>query len=472
MMLKLSREEMRSFGYRVIDLLVDHFETISNQTVTNHLSRNELETRLREPIPKNGMSAEAVLQEFQQKIQDAMMHPDHPRFFAFIPSPSNFVSTMADTLASGLNVFAGTWLEASGPAEVELLTIEWLRDACGLPAEGGGLFVSGGSVANITAIATARNIHLGGKMDNAIVYCSDQTHSSIERGVSILGFQRDQFRKISSDNQLRIDLSLLSSAVEADRRAGKRPFCVVANAGTTNTGAIDPISQLADFCKEQNIWLHVDGAYGAAAVLCERGKQLLQGINKVDSLSMDPHKWLFQPFEIGCVLVRDRNWLKQTFQILPEYMKDVESGAEEINFCDYGIQLTRSFRALKLWMSLKVFGSDTFAAAIEHGFRISEFAESLISGMKDWEIVTPAQMAIVTFRYAPQGISIEDANKLNQEIARGMTENGFALVLTTQIRGKIVLRLCPINPRTTEDDVRKTLSILDQIAQSLNSTSR
>jgi glutamate/tyrosine decarboxylase-like PLP-dependent enzyme len=468
-MLKLSREEMRSFGYRVIDLLVDHFETIGNQRVTNHKSRPELESRLREPIPKSGMSPEAVLQEFQQKIQDAMMHPDHPRFFAFIPSPSNFVGTIADALASGLNVFAGTWIEASGPAEVELLTIDWLRAACDLPEQAGGLFVSGGSVANITAIATARNIHLAGKTDGAIVYCSDQTHSSIERGVRVLGFQPDQFRKLPSDDHFRIDLSSLASAVESDRRAGKRPFCVVANAGTTNTGAIDPIPQLAEFCEEQNLWLHIDGAFGAAAALCERGKELLKGIGKVHSLSMDPHKWLFQPFEIGCVLVRDRSWLKQTFQILPEYMKDVESGAEEVNFCDYGIQLTRSFRALKLWMSLKLFGSEAFAAAIEHGFRSAEFAESVISGMKDWEIVTPAQMAIVTFRYAPKGISIEETNKLNQEIAKGMTDDGFALVLTTQIRGKIVLRLCPINPRTTEDDVGTTLVKLDEIARDLNS---
>jgi aromatic-L-amino-acid decarboxylase len=466
-MLKLSREEMRSFGYRVIDLLVDHYDTISNQRVTNHKSRPEMESRLREPIPKSGMSPEAVLQEFQEKIQDAMMHPDHPRFFAFIPSPSNFVGTMADALASGLNVFAGTWIEASGPAEVELLTIDWLRAACDLPEQAGGLFVSGGSVANITAIATARNIHLAGKTDGAIVYCSDQTHSSIERGVRVLGFQQDQFRKRPSDDQFRIELSSLASAVEADRRAGKRPFCVVANAGTTNTGAIDPIPQLSEFCKEQNLWLHIDGAFGAAAVLCERGKELLKAIGKVHSLSMDPHKWLFQPFEIGCVLVRDRNWLKQTFQILPEYMKDVESGAEEVNFCDYGIQLTRSFRALKLWMSLKLFGSEAFAAAIEHGFRSAEFGESVISGMKDWEIVTPAQMAIVTFRYAPQEISLEDTNKLNQEIAKGMTDDGFALVLTTQIRGKIVLRLCPINPRTTEDDIRQTLLKLDQIARRL-----
>jgi glutamate/tyrosine decarboxylase-like PLP-dependent enzyme len=305
-------------------------------------------------------------------------------------------------------------------------------------------------------------------MDEAVVYCSDQTHSSIERGVRILGYQRDQFRKIPSDDHFRIDLASLKRQVEMDRSAGRKPFCVVANAGTTNTGAIDPLSALAEFCNEQNLWLHVDGAFGAAAVFCERGKELLKGLDKVHSLSMDPHKWLFQPFEIGCILVRNRSWLKQTFQILPEYMKDVESGGEEVNFCDYGIQLTRSFRALKLWMSLKVFGSEAISAAIEHSFQMAEHAGELLTGMKNWEVVTPAQMAIITFRYAPGRMSLAEANEMNRTIAMRMTDDGFALVLTTEIRGKTVLRFCPINPRTTEEDIEKTLTKLDEIARSID----
>src|SRR5262249_13869915 len=244
-------------------------------------------------------------------------------------------------------------------------------------------------------------------------------------------------------------------------------FCVVANAGTTNSGAIDPLPELSQFCKTENLWLHSDGAFGAAAVFSERGKPLLKGLGELDSLALDPHKWLFQPYEIGCVLVRERSWLKETFHILPEYMKDVAATDEEINFCDYGIQLTRTFRALKLWMSLKVFGSDAFAAAIDHGIEMGEFAGLLISEMKNWEIVTPPQLAIINFRYAPEGIPLEDANDLNYQISQQMLRDGYAMIVTTQIKGKIVLRFCMINPRTTQKDVRETLNRLDQIGRSI-----
>jgi aromatic-L-amino-acid/L-tryptophan decarboxylase len=466
-MLKLTPEEMRSLGYRVIDLLVEHFETLSDKPVTLKLRRAELEARLREPVPQQGNSPDNILDQLKQKIWDAFMHPDHPRFFAFIPTPSNFVSVMADALASGLAIFCGTWFEASGPAEIELVTIDWLRQACGFPAEAGGLFVSGGSVANITCLAVARHVQLQGKMEGAVIYCSNQTHSSIERGLRILGFQPDQLRKLNCDENFRIDLHELKSSVYTDRAAGKKPFCVAANAGSTNSGAIDPLPELSEFCKTENLWLHVDGSFGAAAVFSERGKPLLKGLGEVNSLAMDPHKWLFQPYEIGCVLVRNRNWLKQTFHILPEYMRDVEATEDEINFCDYGIQLTRSFRALKLWMSLKVFGSEAFAAAIDHGFQMGDFAGSLISEMKDWEIITPPQLAIINFRFAPDGISNKEANELNYQISQQMLRDGFAMIVTTEIRNKIVLRFCLINPRTTQNDVRETLNRLDKIARSL-----
>lgn len=466
-MLKLTPEEMRSLGYRVIDLIIEHFETLSDKSATRNLRRPELEARFREPMPHLRTPPENVLKELQEKMWDAFMHPDHPRFFAFIPTPSNFVSVMADALASGLTVFAGTWLEASGPAEIELVTIDWLKQACGFPETAGGLFVSGGSVANITSLAVARHVRLKEDVQGAVIYCSDQTHFAIQRGLQILGFQPDQLRKLNCDNNFRLDLNELRSAVHADRAMGKIPFCVVANAGTTNSGAIDPLPELSRFCKTENLWLHSDGAFGAAAVFSERGKPLLKGLGEVDSLALDPHKWLFQPYEIGCVLVRERSWLKQTFHILPEYMKDVAATDEEINFCDYGIQLTRTFRALKLWMSLKVFGSEAFAAAIDYGIEMGEFAASLVSEMKDWEIVTPPQLAIINFRYAPEKISLEDANDLNYQISQQILRDGYAMIVTTQIKGKIVLRFCLINPRTTQQDVRETLSRLDQIARSI-----
>src|SRR5262249_42264551 len=212
----------------------------------------------------------------------------------------------------------------SGTAQIELITIDWLRELCGLPAEAGGLFVSGGSMANLTALAAARHVKLDDRIVDAVVYCSDQTHSCVERALCVLGFNREQLVRIVCDNEFRLPMAALQEAIARDRDRGKRPFCVVANAGAINTGAIDPLNQLADLCLEERLWLHVDGAYGAAAVLSPRGRSLLAGIERVDSLALDPHKWLFQPFEIGCVLLRDRGLLKKTFRILPEFLADTQ----------------------------------------------------------------------------------------------------------------------------------------------------
>jgi glutamate/tyrosine decarboxylase-like PLP-dependent enzyme len=458
---------MRALGYRVVDILVEHFQELPGKPVTRKADRPTLEAQLREALPEHGANALEVLDQLQRDVFSNIMHTDHPRFFAFVPSPSNFVSVMADALAAGFNVFAGTWLEASGPAQIELVTIDWLRQACGLPDSAGGLFVSGGSMANMTGLAVARHVKLGGRTEGAVVYFSDQTHSSVERGLRVLGFQDHQMRKIGSDDRFCLDISALERKVEADHAAGRVPFCVVANAGTTNTGAIDPLPALADYCRREELWLHVDGAYGAAAVFCERGQALLDGLGHVDSLSLDPHKWLFQPYEIGCVLVREERWLKEAFHILPEYLEDIEGKEGEVNFCDRGIQLTRGFRALKLWMSLQVFGRSAFQEAVNRGFEMAEVAEATVRELPDWEVVTPAQMGIVTFRCIPEDLSPEKLNWLNRELVEEMIADGLAMISSTVLRGQTVLRMCTINPRTAEADVRETIKRLDDISERL-----
>jgi glutamate/tyrosine decarboxylase-like PLP-dependent enzyme len=232
---------------------------------------------------------------------------------------------------------------------------------------------------------------------------------------------------------------------------------VVANAGTPNTGAVDPLIETAEVCKQEGLWFHVDGAYGAPAVLCEKGRSLLRGLELADSLTLDPHKWLFQPFEIGCVLIRDVHLLKEAFAVRPEYLKDLESTDEEVNFYNYGIQLSRSFRALKLWMSLKVFGLDAFRKAVARGFVLAEFAETLLRASPHWEIVTAASMGILTFRFVQEKGSQVDLDQVNQRIVDEIFKEGFATVSSTKLRGRNVLRLCTINPRTTEEDIRQTI---------------
>ncbi|MGD8518878.1 MAG: aminotransferase class I/II-fold pyridoxal phosphate-dependent enzyme [Anaerolineae bacterium] len=463
--LTLSPDEMRRLGYAVVDALVEHLTGLADQPLGATARRPEAERLLREPLPAAGRPPLEVLERVRTDVLGHILHADHPRFFAFVPGPGNFVGAMADALASGFNVFHGTWLEGSGPAQVELVTLDWLREACGLPATGGGLFVSGGSMANITALAVARYVRLAEEMDGAVVYCSDQTHSSIERGLRVLGFRADQLRTLPSDDAFKLDIMALEQAVRADRAAGRVPFCVVANAGTTNTGTVDPLPQLAEFCEAHDLWLHVDGAYGAAAALCPRGRSALAGLGRAHSLALDPHKWLFQPFEMGCVLVRQEEWLKEAFQILPEYLADVAPGEEEVNFCDRGIQLSRRFRALKLWMSLQVFGGQAFAAAQTRGMALAEAVEAEVRRLPDWEVVTPAQLAVVTFRYAPPGRPVAAQDEANRELAAALREDGWAMVSTTRLRGRTVVRMCTINPRTTEADVRQTIRRLDALAR-------
>ncbi len=452
---------MRTLGYLVVDTLVEHFAGLGAGPVGAKGRRPDLESLFREPVPERGTDAARLVRYLTGTVFATMMHVDHPRFFAFVPSPGNFVSAMADALASGFNGFIGTWFGGSGPAQIELVTIDWLRQLCGLPERAGGLFVSGGSMANLTALAAARHARLKYDIRPATIYCSDQTHSSIERALRVLGFSPSQIRKLPSDDRFRLPLAALEREVAADRALGRTPFCVIANAGATNTGAVDPLPELAGFCRREKLWLHADGAYGAAAVICERGRRLLEGLDLVDSLSLDPHKWLFQPFEIGCVLLRDAHMLKDAFRIMPEYLRDVHRFEEEVNFCDYGIQLTRNFRALKLWLSLKVFGLAAFRAAVDRGFELAEVAEARLRESASWEIVTPAQMGIVSFRYRAPGVSDAELDGINERIAAAVTAGGFAALASTTLRGRTTLRLCTINPRATDEDIRETIARLE-----------
>ena len=454
-------ERMRQIGYRVVDRIVDHLATLRDQPVGAKGDPATLLPTYAQPAPEHGMEFEAVLQQLERDILPNSMHVNHPRFLSYVPGPGNFVGAMADALISGYNIFAGTWISGSGPAAVELATIDWLREMCGMPKSTGGLFVSGGTMANLTALAVARHVKLGEQPEGATVYFSDQAHSSLEKALRVIGVPGANARKIPSDPDYRLPVNELAKWVAQDRAAGKRPFCVIASAGTTNTGAIDPLPELSAFCREQDLWLHIDGAYGAAAAISERGRKLLAGIDLADSLSLDPHKWLFQPFEIGCVLMRDIAHLRDTFRILPEYLKDTQQHSAEFNFTDHGLQLTRSFRALKLWMSIKVFGMAAFRAAIDRGFAQAEFVEARLRSMPGWEIVTPAYMGIVCFRYA----NADDAAHLR--LVQRVLQDGFALITSTVLSQRTVLRTCTINPRTTDDDIDQSLQRLDALARQL-----
>ena len=457
---------MQKVGYKVIDTIVEHLTEMDNLKIHAQKSPAYLNKKLGGSIPTKGQNPLALIEQAKQEIFGNVLHVDHPRFYAFIPSPGNFMGVMADTLAKGFNVFNGHWLAGSGSAAVERITIDWLKDICGFPETGGGLFLSGGSMANLSAIATARKIKLKDEGRRGVVYYSQQTHSSLAKGLKVLGIGEKYRRPLPTDKHLKIDLRALKKAIKKDIKNGLKPFCIVANAGTTNAGVVDPLKKLAKIAKKYNCWLHIDGAYGAAAMLTRKGKKALKGIEKADSLTLDPHKWWFQPMEIGCLLVKNADHLKTTFQVSAEYLEDTKAkGLEEINYYDHGIQLTRSFRALKLYLSFKTFGLKAFKKGIQKGIDMAEYTEKLLGREKDWTIITPAQLGIINFVYAPAGASLAEIDASSKAIAEKVMHDGFAMMTTTKINDLTVLRMCPIHPGLTKADIKQTIGKLKEFAQ-------
>ena len=418
-------------------------------------------------IPTQGRPLEAVWEELLRDVCPGMMLQQHPRSFACVPSSSStLLSWLGDLLTAAYNPHASC--RANGPAlfRIEEKLIRWLCDQVGYPAQAGGLFLSGGSLANLTALTAARDAKLPeDQRDRAVVYLSDQTHASVAKALHIIGFRKDQLRVLPTDAEFRLEVSALRSAVAEDACRGKRPFAVVASAGSTNTGSVDPLDAIADLCQRSGMWMHVDGAYGASALLSPTQRAALKGIERSDSLSWDAHKWMLQTYACSMVLVREQSDLVHSFVAHPEYLQDAADSPESVEFWDLGPELTRPARGLKLWLTLQTLGSREMGQIIDYGCALAKTAEQLLRTWPDWEIVTPAQLAILNFRYAPKGCTPKQIDAWNHAIARQITESGFAMVYTTQLRGQTVLRLCTINPRTTEEDIRQTLERLAELAQ-------
>lgn len=467
--LQLSHDEMHALGAKALDLVIRHFETNRANPVAVTIPRAQTERMLRTALPETPTPVGELVDILARDVFPNALKSDHPRFYSFVPSPTNFVSVVGDLLISGHNLFAGHWMAASAAGQIEINVIDWLNELVGYPKEGGGILVSGGSMANLSAVATAREAKLGGPNDRAVVYCSDQTHSSMAKGLRILGFRAEQKRTIATDDGFRLSVRALEAAIAEDRAAGRVPFCVVANGGTTNTGAIDPLGPLADICAREQMWLHVDGAYGAAAVITKRGRAALAGLERADSITLDPHKWLFQPYELGCLLVRDADVLRNAFRVDDEdhadYLEDVVRHVQhDVNFYECGIQLTRSFKALKLWLSMRAFGLGEFRRGIELGFEMADHAERTLRAAGTWEIVTPSQMGIVTFRWRDASKSPAQIDAITRATVDLMREDGYALVMSTALAGRPVLRLCPINPGTDRGEIEETIRRLGRFS--------
>ena len=419
-------------------------------------------------IPKDGRNAKEVVEKMMLDVYQYRGDSNHPRFFGFVPGPASSISWLGDIMTSAYNIHAGGSKLAPMVNCIEQKLLRWLCDQVGFGAQAGGVFVSGGSMANITALTAARDnklddetLHLG------VAYISDQTHSSVAKGLRIIGIPNKRIRKIPTNPDFTIRTDLLEEQIQKDSKDGLIPFVIIGTAGTTNTGSIDPLKELSAIAKRYQMWFHIDGAYGASILLSPKYKHLLEGAELADSISWDAHKWLYQTYGCAMVLVNDVQHLFHSFHVNPEYLKDIEGDLDHINTWDIGMELTRPARGLKLWLTLQILGIDLIGSAIEHGFQLADWAEEAVRELPDWEIVSPSQLAMVNFRFAPKGLSKEQTDTLNEQISKKILDNGYAAVFTTVLHGQTVLRICALHPEAEKEDMYETIRLLDTFGKEL-----
>ena len=466
--LALDRETMRRMGHEVVDLLVDRIAGLADEPVLRTATRQAMEARIAEPAPARGRDFTSVLQRLDTDVLPFGAHWDHPRFFGYIPGSGTWPAALGDLIAAAVNIDSGAWREAAGATQLELTVLDWFRDWIGYPEGASGVLVSGGSAANMAAIACAREVLVGPMSTRIVAYVGDQSHSSIARAARHLGFRPDQLRVIATDAGLRMRPDDLAAAMDADVKAGRLPFLVAAVAGSTNTGAVDDLATISGICKGRGVWLHVDAAYGGFAVLTERGRSRLTGLELADSVTLDPHKWLLMPFEVGCLMVRTPGHLEQAFSIHPEYLAERAAGRGEVDFADRGLQLTRATRAIKVWLALQVFGVDAYREAIDRAMDLALAAQAGIEADPRLELVTPASLGIVSFRSrAIPGEVDAETDRRNAAIVARLAADGDVLVTATQIRGRYAIRMCVLNHATGEADVAYALDRIVAVGASL-----
>jgi len=446
---------MRRLGHLVADTVAGHLATLRQRPAYSTLDTAAAERLVDREAPARGTDFETLLATLRDRVFPHAAREPHPGFIAYVPSCPTFPAVLGDWLATGFNFFAGVWPVAAGPNEIELVVLDWFRQWIGMPPGTNGLLTSGGSGANLTAMIAARHRVTAGDASviaKLTVYASDQVHSSVTRAAWLAGVPRAHVRLLPVDGEYRLRVDALREAIARDRAVGLQPLMVVANAGTTNTGSVDPMHDIADLCEREDVWMHVDAAYGGFAMLTDRGRRALTGIERADSVTLDPHKWLFIPFECGCLLARDPNRLKAAFQILPEYLADVQTGREAVNFADYGEQLTRYARAIKVWLSVSYFGTDAIRDAIDRGMMLAHRLEQRVrdAGL---EIVSPARFGVVCFRARPTDLDGDALDTLNERVLARVVGEGRYFISSTRLHGAFALRACILGFRTAEEDI-------------------
>lgn len=454
-------DEMRTLAHRMVDDALDHLQNVRERPAWQPMPTTVTDS-FKAPAPHDPAGAAAAYEEFLANILPYPMGTTHPRFWGWYMGAGTVTGALADMLASAMNSNLGGGNHAANLVEEQV--INWLKDMLSFPAEASGLLVSGGSMANLVGLAVARNTQAGfdirkqglhGATQRLIFYASTEVHSCSQKALELMGLGSDSLRKIPTRADYTFDLEALQQAITADRAAGHLPICVIGNAGTINTGAVDDLNALADLCEKEDLWFHVDGAIGAVAILAENVRPKLKGLERADSVALDLHKWMHIPFEAGCAIVRSEKAHRNTFSLTPEYLAHETRGVAGGNlwFSDYGIQLSRQFRALKVWMSVKEHGLDRFGRMIARNVEQARYFAGLVEQHPQLELMAPlGDLDIVCFRFNPGNLDEATLNTLNKEILMQLHEQGLAVPSYTTLNERYCLRIAISNHRSTFED--------------------
>ena len=449
----------RKLAHRALDDAFDAMATVRERPAWQSVPA-AVRAEFKAPLPLKGEGAEAAYQDYQKLVAPYPLGNTHPRFWGWVIGSGTPMGVVADMLASALNPNCSDF--DHGAANVELQVIAWLKEMMGFPAQASGLLVSGGSVANLVGINVARSALAGfdvhGEGLNGhprlVLYASSETHNSVNKAAELMGLGATSLAKIPVDDDYRIDVAALKARIKADRIAGLKPFCVVGNAGTVNTGAVDDLDALADLCRDEKLWLHVDGAFGAMAALDPAGRKLVKGMERADSLAFDLHKWMYLPIEVGGVLVRDAARHQRAFAAQASYLKKLEGGVAkgEIGLAHFGPQLSRGFKALKVWLNLKAYGVDKFARLVTQNMAQAQHLKTRVEREPELELLAPVPMNVVNFRYRGKGLSAEALETLNPRILVALQERGIAVPSSTVLKGRFAIRVAITNHRSRRED--------------------
>lgn len=467
----MNKEDFRRLGHEFIDWIADYFERVEDLPVLAAIEPGDLKAKLPTTPPQNGEPMDHILADLDSLIVPALTHWSHPSFFAYFATSTSAPGIFGELLAAAFDNKAMLWRTSPASTELEEVTLDWLRQMMGLDPGMIGIIYDTASVSSMHAIAAAREgveqrireEGMSGRTDLPLlrVYVSEQAHSSIEKAVITLGLGQRGLRKIPTDRAFRMDAKALANAIAEDKRDGYLPFCIVATVGTTSTSSIDPIADIVPIGEEHAMWLHVDAAYAGSAAVVPEFRHILDGCHRADSVVVNPHKWLFTPFDLSVLYCRHMDLLRRAFSLVPEYLRTPEQ--EKVRSgSDYGIQLGRRFRALKLWMVMRYFGHDGLAARIREHCRLARLFASWVDESDDWEVLAPVPLGLVCFRARPKDVAPETWDALNEAIMHGVNATGRALLSHTRLHDKLTLRLSVGNIRTTEKHVRQVWELLNE----------